>query len=85
MRRKTVRNPHSMILLSHQPAKFTGYMHCDIGYIMALVCHLVSRVHVFQEPCELIGRSLGSSHWGCFVKKKVFLKFRKFHMKIPVL
>ena len=53
---------------SYYTAKFDGYRHCDYGNIAALICLLISRDQVTQEPCDFLvgvlqGKSLLCQVW----------------------
>ena len=50
------------LIVSYYTAKFDGYRHCDYGNIAALICLLISRDQVTQEPCDfLVGVPQGKS------------------------
>ena len=48
---------HVTLGVHQHPAKFDGHRRCDNVEIMLLLCHITSRDHVFQEPCDFKGGS----------------------------
>ena len=45
-------------MLSHHHARFSGYRHCGGGYIMVLVCQVISEDGVIKGSNALMVRNL---------------------------
>ena len=45
------------LTLGYHAAKFGGFRHCGSGYKTFLICHVISKGHIFKGLCDFKGGS----------------------------
>ena len=54
-----------LLIVCHHPAKFSGHRHRASGYLIILVCHVISQDNVIKGSYDFIGYPLMVSHQVC--------------------